>query len=69
MEVLLNDEKYFYCSVYKQPPVKCCHFIVVLQGVSDKYLREQANFIASGDFNIKYVEQRRMYHHRYFRYM
>ncbi len=51
-EVILNGEKYFYCSLYKQPTVKC-HFIVVfLQGVSDKYLREEANFIASGDFNM-----------------
>ena len=57
VEVILNGEKWFYCSVYKQPTVKSGHFIVVLQSVFDKCLREQANFMASGDFNINVLNK------------
>ena len=57
MEVILNGEKWFYSSVYKKPTVKSCHFIVVLQSVFDKCLHEQANFIASGDFNTNMLNK------------
>ncbi len=57
VEVILNGEKWFYCIVYKQPTVKSVHFIVFLQSVFDKCLREQANLIASGDFNINMLNE------------
>ena len=52
IEMTLNNEKCFYCSLYKQPTVKNACMVTVLQSLMERFLQERANFIICGDLNI-----------------
>ena len=52
IEMTLNNEKCFYCSLCKQPIVKNACMVTVLQSLMERFLQERANFIICGDLNI-----------------
>ena len=52
VELILNGEKWLFCSVYKQPKVKDEHIIDILCKIIDKCTAEGLKTILVGDLNI-----------------
>lgn len=52
IELVLNNEKWLCCSIYKQPDVKDVHIVAILESLINKCLKECTGFIMMGDFNV-----------------
>ncbi len=59
VEVVLNEEKWLICSIYKQPKVKDGKLVCILSSLLDKFSKDYTNFILVGDMNVNVRQVKR----------
>ena len=57
-EIVISDEKWLICSVYKQPTVKDADISNLLESLFNKCSKDYSNYIVCGDINVNVLNEK-----------